>query len=539
MASSVDSDGPVLRVVNNRIRALRMQLQVPTSQDNSVIWAVINELEKLYDVLPSVLAQELRQHSSNELQLEGTSTSQPHHHELIETNSGRASTSETAPMLLEEAVPSLVAPSSLVEQYPREEFPPLQIWWPSGRVPGFMADRFKPKTKDIGVLSISRRQLNGGEQGNLGEVIPYSPVTPLSQLSLLLHRLSPERQRSLGAPFNVTLRLPTREFNFMFDGVYENRRVQGDNSLALTQSGNSQWMERAMSLLTLIRSFVRGNSQWFLSSSSLCVILDRAWSFLRDQGWSEIHLPGIATFYTSGNFIAALLPNNQILLYDIQNCQLLSRFSDTSIGKPVYSQIHFHHSDSMLLWNGVLWDPRASVPVHRSNQITDFEGEGFHPAGNEVIVNSQVRDLRNLRLHPSVPSLQQTPITVRANIDQMHTVIVRRCMEGLMSALLHTRRVMNDPLATFRIADFSFLHYSTQTTNSIDGLLTMYNNDEFRERDVRDSTVRIYEIGDGRTSDEDEGSDGDSEDAIVVTSNRYHSLRELGDQEGEFVVDDA
>ena len=98
-----------------------------------------------------------------------------------------------------------------------------------------------------------------------------------------------------------------------------------------------------------------------------------------------------ARFSNSGDVFAALLAEiarREILLYDIQTCQLESKLSDASASSTgrgnSYSHVHFSPSDTMLLWNGVLWDRREPNPVHRFDQFTDYGGGGFHPAGNEV-----------------------------------------------------------------------------------------------------------------------------------------------------------
>ena len=98
-----------------------------------------------------------------------------------------------------------------------------------------------------------------------------------------------------------------------------------------------------------------------------------------------------ARFSNSGTIFAALSSESsrrEILVYDIQTLQLDLKLADTSASSAgrghVYPLIHFSPSDTMLLWNGVLWDRRGSGPVHRFDQFTDYGGGGFHPAGNEV-----------------------------------------------------------------------------------------------------------------------------------------------------------
>lgn len=257
-----------------------------------------------------------------------------------------------------------------------------------------------------------------------------APITTLPPISLLHPHVCPEPKRSLDAPSNVTARLGTREFKFMYGGVHGNRRDRqfvfsrfrpwrtyrddagalftcitfvGDSShiavgshtgeLKFFDSNNSNVVESFtghQSPLTLVQSFVSGETQLLLSSCSQEVKLWDATSIL---GGPTRSFEGCkaARFSNSGNAFAALSSEStgrEILLYDIESYQLKEKLSDTSTistGRGhVYSLIHFSPADSMLLWNGVLWDPRVSTPVHRFDQFTDYGGGGFHPAGNEV-----------------------------------------------------------------------------------------------------------------------------------------------------------
>ncbi|RDX67032.1 DDB1- and CUL4-associated factor-like 1, partial [Mucuna pruriens] len=596
MTSSVGSDGPVLSLLNNCIRALRMQLEEPTSEHKPTIWALIGELEKLREALSSALAQEFRQHSPNELQLEGTSTSQPHHHELerallcnlsavIVNNSGHASTlaaidaasptlrqierevvAEASPItdLLLLACGLLQTASKLLEEAKLKLLPtsvaPVQLHWPSCRVPGFMS-----KTKSRVKVTPSSMVINDIQQPN-----NQTPITTLPRRSLLHPRVCPS---------NVTPRLAKREFKLMHGGGYENRKdrhfvytrfspsrffISGDLYTCITFVGDSPFPFVGNRSLSVIDSFAAGSTKLLLASSPIGVTLDQAWSF----GWEKIRFfagCSAGRFSNSGNAFAALssgFPRREILVFDIQTCQLVSSFTDTSTGNPIYSRIHFDHSDSILLWNGVFWDRRVCFPVHHFDQITDFGGGGFHPAGNEDIVEGEafakfaylvynvafltdlfvpcqkilyaVWDLRKLRVLRSVPSLHQTTITFNAGGDVIYAIL-RRNMEHLMSAF-YTRRVRHPLFSAFRTVDavnysdiattqvdHCLLDLTTQTTDSFLGLVTMYNNDEYNENGNGRSGALVFETA----------------KMILMAQVTIISLRELDDEDGDFIMDGA
>ncbi|KAL9313352.1 hypothetical protein ACSQ67_018804 [Phaseolus vulgaris] len=461
------------------------------------------------------------------------------------------------------------------------------------RCMGDLVDENQCSTSHLGHMTPSSQVLNDLQPSNPecvtldSLVIQYlkhqhrqcpAPITTLPPLSLLHPHVCPEPKHSLDAPSNVTARLGTREFKYMYGGVHGNRRDRqlvysrfrpwrtcrddagalltcitfvGDSShiavgshngeLKFFESNNSNVVESYtghQAPLTLVQSFVSGETQLLLSSSSQDV---RLWDATSILGGPSHSFEGCraARFSNSGNVFAALSSESsrrEILLYDIQTCQLESKLSDTfatSTGRGhVYSLIHFNPSDSMLLWNGVLWDRRVSGPVHRFDQFTDYGGGGFHPAGNEVIINSEVWDLRKFRLLRSVPSLDQTSITFNARGDVMYAIL-RRNLEDVMSAV-HTRRVKHHLFSAFRTVDAvnysdiatipvdrCVLDFATEPTDSFVGLITMDDQEEMY------ASARIYEIGrrrptdddsdpdDAESEEEDEDDDDDDDDGDV------------------------
>ncbi|KAK9000889.1 hypothetical protein V6N11_081371 [Hibiscus sabdariffa] len=397
-----------------------------------------------------------------------------------------------------------------------------------------------------------------------------APITTLPPLSLLHPHVCPMPKRSLDAPSNITSRLGTREFRSVYGGVHGNRRDRqfvysrfkpwrtcrddagslltcvcflGDSShiaagshageLKIFDSNSNNVLDSCSGHqlpVTLVQSYFSGETQMVLSSSCQDV---RLWDASSFSGGAMHSFEGCkaARFSNSGSTFAALSSDStqrEILLYDIQTYQLELKLSDASANSTgrghVYSLIHFSPSDSMLLWNGVLWDRRVPGPVHRFDQFTDYGGGGFHPAGNEVIINSEVWDLRKFRLLRSVPSLDQTAITFNARGDVIYAIL-RRNLEDVMSAV-HTRRVKHPLFAAFRTLDATnysdiatipvdrcVLDFATEPTDSFVGLITMDDQEEMF------SSSRVYEIGRRRPTDDDSdpddaesGEDEDDED---------------------------
>lgn len=261
-----------------------------------------------------------------------------------------------------------------------------------------------------------------------------APITTLPPLSLLQPHVCPEPRRSLDAPSNVTSRLSNREFRSRHGGMHGLRKDRqfvysrfrpwrscrddastlltcisflGDSSriaagghtgeLKVFDSNSNIVLDSCtshQSPVTLLQSHFSNENQVILSSSAMDV---RLWDASSVSGGPKHSFEGIkaARFSNSGGTFAALRsdsPRREILLYDIHTCQLDLMLSDTTTNVSgrghAYSMVHFSPSDSMVLWNGVLWDRRGSGPVHRFDQFTDYGGGGFHPAGNEVYHSS-------------------------------------------------------------------------------------------------------------------------------------------------------
>ncbi|PWA78877.1 DDB1-CUL4 associated factor 1 [Artemisia annua] len=385
-----------------------------------------------------------------------------------------------------------------------------------------------------------------------------APITTLPPLSLLHPHVCPESKRSLDAPSNITARLNTREYRNVYGGIHGSRRdrqfvynrfrpwrtCRDDNGVLLTcisflgdssqiaagshsgelkifDANNNNMLESSPGHqfpLTMVKSFFSGDTQLLLSSSSHDV---RLWDAPSVSAGPRYSFDGIkaATFSHCGTMFAALsseISQREVLLYDVQTCKSDLKFtypsSSGSTKGLAYSQVHFSPSDSMVLWNGVVWDRRSQEKIHMFDQFTDYGGGGFHPAGNEVIINSEVWDLRNRRLLRSVPSLDQTVITFNDSGDVIYAILRRNLDE--VTAAFQPRRVKHPLFAAFRTLDAvnysdiatipvdrCVLDFAAEPTNSFVGLVTMDDQDEMY------SSARIYEIGRRKPTDDDSDPD--------------------------------
>lgn len=407
-----------------------------------------------------------------------------------------------------------------------------------------------------------------------------APVTTLPPLSLVHPHVCPEPSRSLSAPANIAARMGSREISRQFSGVqiprrdrhfiysrFKQCRVCRDEASLLTcmtflgdasrvAAGNHTGELKIFDcntanlletqtchqhLVTMMESTYSGGNELILTSSLNEV---KIWDAFSVSG-GPLHTfedCKAARFSHSGTSFAALSTDTaqrEILLYDAQTYTIFQRLPDntsnSSSGRGyVQPIIHFSPSDTMLLWNGVLWDTREANPVHQFDQFTDYCGGGFHPAGNEVILNSEVWDLRKFKLLRSVPSLDQTVIKFNGTGDVIYAIL-RRNLDDVTSSI-NARRVRHPLFPAFRTIDAvtysdiatvqidrCVLDLATEPNDSLIGVVAMDDHEELF------SSARLFEVGRkritdddsdpedaGDTDDEDDDDDDNSDDGVLL-----------------------
>ena len=183
------------------------------------------------------------------------------------------------------------------------------------------------------------------------------------------------------------------------------------------------------------------------------------------------------------------------------------RFADVDFGPP---------GTSLVLWGHTLWDVRLPHPVREFDAFSDGGGACFHPRGDEVVLNSEVWDLRGDRLLRSERALDGCKLawtrtgeccvaSYRLPRDESIVAAVRKSKHPLRSA--------------FRAVDGAG-DYAEITTVDVDRAVLDVAWDAGADASLcaaecdpldaaADSVVRVYEAGRLRPSEED----SDAEDA--------------------------
>jgi HIV-1 Vpr-binding protein len=112
-----------------------------------------------------------------------------------------------------------------------------------------------------------------------------------------------------------------------------------------------------------------------------------------------------ARFDDAGRRVAVVTPQRRALIYDIASGGLAATLAPDagaalSPGGERFRSLPgvcFSPTDALVLLGPSLFDPRAPAgagPIHTFDVFADAASGAFHPAGLEVVLNSEVWDLR-------------------------------------------------------------------------------------------------------------------------------------------------
>mmetsp|Transcript_4250 Transcript_4250/g.15280 ORF Transcript_4250/g.15280 Transcript_4250/m.15280 type:complete len:1645 (+) Transcript_4250:199-5133(+) len=148
---------------------------------------------------------------------------------------------------------------------------------------------------------------------------------------------------------------------------------------------------------------------------------------------------------------------SKIVLFDAATGRLTSSFASVPSAQMGYpatlrSMATFSPDNNLVLWGDMLWDSRVPTDsLHSFDQFSEFSSSCFHPAGNEVIVNSEVWDLRTYKLLHSVPSLEGTVLSFSYDAKIIYAHLRRNTAST--QSILHPRSKYQRLHTTFMTMD--------------------------------------------------------------------------------------
>ncbi|XP_059924619.1 DDB1- and CUL4-associated factor 1-like [Gadus macrocephalus] len=204
-------------------------------------------------------------------------------------------------------------------------------------------------------------------------------------------------------------------------------------------------------------------------------------------------------------------------IYDIQTGQKIQTLSDPALANNYKRNCAtFNPSDDLVLNDGVMWDVRSARAIHKFDKFNMNISGVFHPNGLEVIVNTEIWDLRTFHLLHTVPALDQCRLVFNSNATIMYGAMLQadeedNAMDQQMKSPFGSSFRTFDatdykPIATVDVKRNIF----DLCTDSRDCYLAVIENQDTMSLDT---VCRLYEVGRHKLAEEgDDDDDQDDED---------------------------
>ncbi|XP_018428604.1 PREDICTED: protein VPRBP [Nanorana parkeri] len=243
-------------------------------------------------------------------------------------------------------------------------------------------------------------------------------------------------------------------------------------------------------------------------------------------------------------------------IYDIQSGQkLLTLYNPDLANNYKRNCATFNPTDDLVLNDGVLWDVRSSQAIHKFDKFNMNISGVFHPNGLEVIVNTEIWDLRTFHLLHTVPALDQCRVVFNNTGTVMYGAMLQAddeddlLEEKMKSPFGSSFRTFNatdyKPIATIDVKRNIF----DLCTDTKDCYLAVIENQGTMDALNMDTVCRLYEVGRQRLAededeeedqedeeqedDEEDDDDDDSDDLEPLLDAEIEDEEEAGEQAGE------
>lgn len=203
-------------------------------------------------------------------------------------------------------------------------------------------------------------------------------------------------------------------------------------------------------------------------------------------------------------------------IYDIQTGQVTLTLNNPDLANNYKRNCAtFNPTDDLVLNDGVLWDVRSAQAIHKFDKFNMNISGVFHPNGLEVIVNTEIWDLRTFHLLHTVPALDQCRIVFNNNGTVIYGAMLQADDEDDMMEM-QMKSPFGSSFRTFNATDYKPIatidvkrNIFDLCTDTKDCYLAVIENQDSVNTDT---VCRLYEVGRQRLAEEEEDEEDQEDD---------------------------
>jgi len=206
-------------------------------------------------------------------------------------------------------------------------------------------------------------------------------------------------------------------------------------------------------------------------------------------------------------------------IYDVTTGRLITTlYDENKANNYSRNRATFSPTDDLALNDGVLWDVHTGKTIHKFDKFNPNVSGVFHPMGSEIIINSEVWDLRTFHLLHTVPALDQCQLRFNHAGDVIYGAIPQLEEDDTLDESSVKKSPFGSSFRTFDGTDYSNIatidvkkNIFDLCTDSSDCYLAVVEDQRGPETISEESICRLYEVGRLRDEDDDLAEDEDDE----------------------------
>uniref|UniRef100_A0A8C4R3X2 DDB1- and CUL4-associated factor 1 n=1 Tax=Eptatretus burgeri TaxID=7764 RepID=A0A8C4R3X2_EPTBU len=206
-------------------------------------------------------------------------------------------------------------------------------------------------------------------------------------------------------------------------------------------------------------------------------------------------------------------------VYDVQTGQLLSSLYNADLANNYKRNCaSFNPTDELILNDGVLWDVRSSQAIHKFDKFNMNLSGVFHPNGLEIVINTEIWDIRTFHLLHTVPALDQCRLVFNHSGSTIYGAMLQpddeddireeQVKSPFGSSFRTFDAIDYKPIATVDVKKNIF----DLCTDTKDCYLAVIENQQGLDSLPMDSVCRLYEVGRQRLAEEEEEEEEQEEE---------------------------